>query len=204
VSKSVTVQIALDDLELLRSTGYALCFARCVDNSYNVIWQSFADYLASNSFGWSDQFKLFGTNVFNAGEPMGSRTNAVDIGLYQQATLDASGVLGAAMQGGATDCITMINQYGPIHPALICTSTGPDAIARATPIYVARKAIVQGLAPLHPVDKIQVWFQQNAMPRMMLLEAVSNAIVVDLTNADKASVLYQNGNWITPVSPLQS
>lgn len=199
MSKSVTVQIAPGDLQILKNNGYTLCFARCVENIYSVTWQSFPDYLASNSFAWSEQFQLFGIDVVNNGVVrIESRTNAVDIALGQQATLDSTGELGPARSGGPAEQITLINDYGPIHPALSGVSVGPDRVVRTTPIYVAPRSIVRGSASLRPLDKVQVWFEQDPQPSAILFKAVSNPTVADLTSASSVTVLYQNGNWINP------
>src|SRR5678816_73450 len=96
-----------------------------------------------------------------------SRTNAVDIALGQQATLDAVGVLGPASSGGPPEQITLINDYGPIHPSLSGASVGPDRVVRVTPIYVAPRSIVRGSASLRPLDKVQIWFQQDFRPGVM-------------------------------------
>lgn len=198
MTKSVTVQIAPGDLQILKDNGYTLCFARCVEYSYSVTWQSFPDYLASNTFAWSEQFQLFWTDIIDGVARIESRTNAVDIALGQQATLDAVGVLGPASSGGPPEQITLINDYGPIHPSLSGASVGPDRVVRVTPIYVAPRSIVRGSASLRPLDKVQIWFQQDFRPGVMLFNAVSNPTVADLTQAGSVTVLYQNGNWINP------
>jgi len=199
MTKSVAVQIAPGDLQILKDNGYTLCFARCVENSYSVTWQSFSEYLDSNSFAWSEQFQLFGIDIVNNGVALiESRTNAVDIALGQQATLDSAGELGSARSGGPAEQITLINDYGPIHPALSGVSVGPDGVMRTTPIYIAPRSIVRGSASLRPLDKVQIWFQQDPAPGAMLFEAVSNPTVADLTSASSVTVLYQNGNWINP------
>jgi hypothetical protein len=57
VQKIVNIQIALDDLENLKRAGYKLCFAKKVgDNDYNVVWQSYLDYLHDNTFSWTPQY----------------------------------------------------------------------------------------------------------------------------------------------------
>jgi hypothetical protein len=196
MAKSVEVRIALDDLEFLKTSQYLLCFAKAVNNTYNVVWQAFGDYLHVNPFGWIPLYQLFGTNtVSNGGVVVVQNTNPVTIGLGEQAALDANGNLGPAVTGGPAASITLINQYGPIHPGLSGVSTGPDGVQRTTPIFVAPLAITFGTDVLTPVDRVQIWFQQNAVQGAMIGGSVSNAIEVDLTTADSASVQYQRGVW---------
>lgn len=195
MGKLVTIQIASGDLEVLKADGYILCFARCVEDSYDVIWQSYANYLANNPFSWSALYQLFGANAFSVGAPAGARTNAVDIAPGQQATLDHAGVLGSAVEKGAPGKITLINNYGPIHPGLSGISTGPDGVQRMTPMFVAPRPIVTGSYRLQPTDKVKVWFEQNGTSSTIVGRAVSNAVEIDLTGAETATRLYQNGDW---------
>lgn len=196
MAKSVEVQIAPDDLEFLKTNQYKLCFAKKVNNTYTVVWQAVSDYLHVNPFGWIPLYELFGTNtVSNGGVVVVENTNIMTIGLGEQATLDAKGNLGPAVTGGPAASITLINQYGPIHPGLNGVSTGPDGVQRTTPIFVAPLAITFGTDELTPVDRVQIWFQQNAVQGAVIGGSVSNAIEVDLTAADSASVQYKQGVW---------
>ena len=50
--KIVTIEIADADLTLLKKSGYKLCFAKKVGTAdYNVVWQSYVQYLSNNEFG---------------------------------------------------------------------------------------------------------------------------------------------------------
>ena len=114
VSKSVEILIDLSDLELLKQNGYSLCFAKKVGSNggaglYNVVWQSLADYIDSTTLSWTAQFALFGTNNFQENAQVDPETNVQVIGLGEQSTLDASGVLGTPNTGGSPTAITMIN-----------------------------------------------------------------------------------------------
>jgi hypothetical protein len=202
MTKSVTIQIAAADFELLRAGNYMMCFARKVNDTYDVVWQGYSQYLTINHFSWPFAGQqLFATNSFVPGGKVIVETDAVDIGLGQQATLDAAGVLGPAANGGPSDGITLINNFGPIHPGLIGMSTGPDGIQAQLPMYVEPAAIETGSDLLKPADVVKVWFEQDIAAGTMLapdaLIAVSHAVEVDLTAADTATRLYQNGSWST-------
>lgn len=196
--KSVDIQIAAADLETLKNNQYQLCFAKKVNNSYNVVWQSAADYLSENTFSWQPLYELFGSNDFKGDVTVHVSTNKVPIGLGDEATLDTSGVLGDASSGGPATGITLVNDYGPIHPGLCAYSTDISGRGTTTPIYVAEKQAVTGNDVLTPVESVQVWFEQDIATSTMFSTARSNAIEIDLTDHNAATRLYSDGAWSTP------
>ena len=200
MGKSVVIQIASSDLTFLKTNKYKMCFAKKVNDSFNVVWQSYSDFLGNNTFSWIPAFQLFGTNTFSGGVTVSVQTDLVNITLGEEATMDTSGNIGSASSGGPGTGITFINQYGPIHPGLNSVSTGPDGIQRSTPIYVAENQIALGQDLLTPKEFIQVWFAQNIETSTMISEAVTNSATIDLTTADAATRLYSNGAWSTPSS----
>jgi hypothetical protein len=201
MAKQVQIQIAPADYELLKAANYMMCFARKVNDTYDVVWQAYGEYLTTNSFAWPPNYQLFATLSFNAGSVVNVETNTVDIGLGQQATLDLAGVIGPVANGGPSDSITLVNNYGPVCPGLIGVATGPDGTQRQQPMFVEPDAIALGVDTLTPVDVVLVWFQQNIATGTMLSQdamiAVSEGVEIDLTNEDKATRLYQNGIWST-------
>ncbi len=196
--KSVDIQIAAADLETLKNSQYQLCFAKKVNNSYNVVWQSAADYLSENTFSWQPLYELFGSNDFKGDVTVHVSTNKVSIGLGDEATLDKSGVLGDASSGGPASGITLVNDYGPIHPGLCAYSTDISGRGTTTPIYVAENQVVAGNDVLTPVESVQVWFEQDIATSTMFSTARSNAIEIDLTDHNTATRLYSGGAWSTP------
>jgi hypothetical protein len=71
-----------------------LCFAKKVgDNAYNVVWQAYGKYLSSNSFSWTPQYQLFGSNTFESNLTVITSTNIVNIGLGETSTLNSAGLL---------------------------------------------------------------------------------------------------------------
>lgn len=197
--KTVSIIIDNDDLKTLKAANYKLCFAKKVGNeAYNVVWQSYDKYLSNNDFSWTPAYQLFGSNVFQADITVRVSTNRVDIGLGEQSTLDSAGVLSAASTGGKQTAITMINDYGTIHPGVNQLSTGIDGQQVSTPIYVSTDPIVAGKAELTPVEKVLVWFEQNIETSTMFSSSRSRAVEIDLTAANNATRLYQGGQWSTP------
>lgn len=99
--KSVIIQIAPDDFTTLKTSKYRLCFAKKVgDNDYNVVWQSYSKYLSNNTFSWTPQYELFGSNSFQDSVKVDVSTNVESIGLGETSILDVNGLLGAASTAG--------------------------------------------------------------------------------------------------------
>lgn len=197
--KTVSIEIDSNQLETLKGSSYRLCFAKKVGNeAYNIVWQSYFDYLVSNTFSWTPTYQLFGSNTFAANLTVKVATNLVPIGLGEQSTLDAAGVLSAASTGGPETSINMINNFGTIHPGVNQLSTGIDGKQVSTPIYVATMPIVSGNAYLTPVEKVLVWFEQNIETSTMFSDSRSQAVEIDLTMTNSATRLYKDQHWSTP------
>jgi hypothetical protein len=196
VKKTVNIQIALKDLENLKKAKYKLCFAKKVgDKDYNVVWQSYLDYLHDNYFSWTPQYSLFGSNTFKDNIEVRVATNVVTIGLGETSILDSSGVLRDPKTGGSTTCFTMDNQYGSIHPGVNQLSTGIHGDAISTPIYVAEVPIVKGKVELTPVEKVLVWFEQYIETSTMFSTSRSREVEIDLTFQNTAAWKYENQQW---------
>lgn len=197
--KEVTIEIAEEDLRILKSSDYRLCFAKkTADGEYNVVWQSYSKYLNTNNFSWTPQYQLFGTNVFQEELKVKVSTNLLAIGLGEKSLLDSVGILNPPKTGGPETSITLVNEYGSIHPGLNQLSTGLDGSQVSTPIYVAPKPIVTGEACLTPLEKVLVWFQQDIETSTMFSTARSNSVEIDLTFLNEETRLYKNQNWVTP------
>ncbi|WP_174275563.1 hypothetical protein [uncultured Sphingomonas sp.] len=202
VSKNVQILIDAEDLETLKANNYSLCFAKKVGSgedpgSYNVVWQSLTNYLHSTTFSWTPQFALFGSNVFDADVQVTAETNIVVIELGQQSVLDPSGNLDSPSTGGPSTAVTMVDQYGQIHPGLSQIST-LNGVSQVTPLYVAQDAIVQGEATLTPIEMVLVWFEQDVETSTMFSAARSLSVEIDLTETNSAVRLYQGEKWVTP------
>lgn len=198
-SKEVTIKITEEDLRVLKSSDYKLCFAKKVaDAAYNVVWQSYSKYLSNNQFSWTPQYQLFGSNTFKDEVQVKVTTNVVSIGLGEESILDADGILNAPKTGGPETAVSLVNDYGSIHPGLNQLSTGIDGVQISTPFYVAQKPIVLGSANMTPVEKVLVWFQQDIETSTMFSTARSNSVEIDLTTTNEATRLYKNQGWVTP------
>ncbi len=196
--KTVIIEIAEADLQTLKDAEYKLCFAKKVEDTFNVVWQSYDLYLVTNEFSWTPMYQLFGTNTFQDEVTVQVSTNLVSIGLGEQSVLNSAGILQPPTTGGPETAITMINEYGSIHPGLNQLSTGLDGTQQSTPIYVAENAIVAGEANLTPKESVLVWFEQNVETSTMFSTARSNSVEIDLTFTNEAVRRYEDQTWVTP------
>lgn len=193
--KVVNVEISLDDLSRMKKSGYRLCFAKKVNDSYNVVWESYDDYLHTNIFSWTPQYELFGTNSFSGGVEVKATTNIETCGLGETCLLDEYGILEPATTGGPDVSLTLLNEYDPIHPGVNQLAKGIDGTTRITPIYVAESQMVTGEAILTPKESIRIWFQQDIESSTMISEAISKYIDLDLTRTNEMSCKYEDGKW---------
>lgn len=195
-TKTVIIKIADEDLENLKKNDYKLCFAKKIsEEDYNVVWQSYTEYLSTNTFSWTPQYQLFGTNLYKENITVQVSTNIVNIGLGEESTLDEVGHLGSVESGGADLAITMINDYGTIHPGLNQISTGIDGTQVQSPIYVAENASVEGSVSMTPVEKVLVWFEQDIATATMFSTARSLSVEIDLTTSSEEERTYQDQEW---------
>lgn len=199
VQKAVTIQIAREDLMMLKQGAYKLCFAKKVaEGDYNVVWQSINNYLTNNQFSWTPQYQLFGSNVYQDGVVVQVATNVVNIGPGETSVLDEDGVLGEPKTGGKPTSITLQNNYGSIHVGLNQLSTGIDGRQISTPIFLTPRTMVSGDVQLTPIDRVLVWFEQDIRTSTIFSTARSRALEIDLTFTNSATRLYAGQQWKTP------
>lgn len=199
VQKIVNIQLTAEALTQMKQSNYKLCFAKKVGNSaYNVVWQSYKDYLMFNEFSWTPQYQLFGSNSFRSDIKVRVSTNLVNIGLGETSILADTGLLGQPFTGGPDIAFTMQNDFGPIHPGVNQLSTGIDGKEVSTPIYVATSQAVEGNITLTPVEKVLVWFEQDIETSTMFSNARSRSVEIDLTTVNEATRLYNGSTWSTP------
>ncbi len=195
--KVVHINVAEGDLQTLKDNNYALCFAKKVkDGTYNVIWSSSFKYLALNDFSWTPMYQVFGTNTFEEGIKVKATALAKDIGLGEQATLNAAGIIGDIKTGGPDTGITLYNEYGPIHPGLNQLSTGIDGEQISNPFYVAESQIVTGDIVMTPVEKILVWFEQKVVTSQIFTTARAKSVEIDMTFSNEETRRYEGGEWV--------
>ncbi|MEM1323924.1 MAG: NUDIX domain-containing protein [Bacteroidota bacterium] len=196
VQKKVTIEISHEDLQSLQQAQYLLCFAKQVNTEdYCVVWQAYDKYFPNNIFSWMPIYQLFVSNQFIAGEPVVVSSNTESIALGQTSTLDKVGWLSPPFTGGPSDAITLINEYGPIHPGIKQLSTGIGGEQYSTPIFVSPRQVLTGMMQLQPTEKVLLWFEQNTATSVQFDQPRPNAIEIDMSERDSIKLSYNNGEW---------
>jgi hypothetical protein len=196
MSKLLEIQIALDDLEFLKTKKYMLCFATGLQSNPAVVWQCFSDYLQNNPFSLLPQYQVFGTSSFNVGSVVTIDIDAVTIALGEQTTLTADAVFQPPVAGGAGESLTVNNQYGQeIHLGFSCALTGPDNVQRTTPIFVTSAVVGPDVFVFTPVDSVRVWLQPDIVTGAIIGPDIPNSIEIDLRARDFGKLRYQDGKW---------
>ena len=194
-TKKLNIEIALRDLRRLKNTGYKLCFAKKVNNRFNVIWEASGNYLHKNEISWMPIYELFASDEFSGGKMVKVTTNIEKCALGQTCVLDKQGLLKSATIGGTDTSLGMINTYGLIHPGVNQLVIGIDGLTAMNPIYVAEKPIVSRGIGIIPKDVIRIWFQKDANTSTMISNTKSAFIDLDFTNIDTLSCKYEKGSW---------
>jgi hypothetical protein len=196
--RTAIIDIDGTDLADLKANGYSLCFARRMGSAYNIVWRSLDDYLHRTMLSWTPQYILFGTSFVQAGSAVFPETNLQPISLGQQSVLDASGNLLPPEPGGGMTSITMINQFGPIHPGLSAIST-LNGDSAATPFFVTQNPIERSyVIALTPSDGLLVWFQQGARTSEAFTDAPANSVALDFAESHTVNRRYTGGKWVSP------
>jgi hypothetical protein len=202
MEKTITVQIAQEDLKTLKESGYRLCFAKKVAAAeYNVVWQAYDNYLFQNQFSWVPEYQLFCSNSCVPGESVFAATNLVDIKIGMTSVLNEYGWLSEPAAGYSAACLTLRNNYRQIHPGIMQTCTGINSVKISAPIYVSEFPVVKGHTLLMPIDKILIWFEQETESSTIINHLSSNngswseSIELDLTSDNSKSIIYENEEW---------
>lgn len=196
--KSVRVKLDPQSQASLKKSGYSMCFAKKVNDTYNVVWQSIEGYLANTTFSWTPEYEVFGTNTYEETIKVEADTNTVKASLGEKCKLNKQGIMESAVTGDKPMDVVIVNEYGPIHSGISQTCKIGD-VESCSPIYVSEQQRMIGDIQLTPKEKVMVWFQANVETGTIFEEARSKAIEINLTNDDKGTVSYdaKTGIWTT-------
>lgn len=200
--KNLTVKIAEEELSILKTNGYALCFScRDKDGGYDLICRAGMDYLVNTTIGFEDTYQIFCCQSITDKEAVTLATNSVLISRGQKIVLDEAGVFSAPEAGDGGRSLTLINRYGNIYPGYSrkISYGGKEAFL---PAFVAPAVSIKGTYTLEPQDTVQVWFGQDAKNSVFMRDLLplrkgagrSNSIEVGLADGG-VEICYQGGNW---------
>ncbi len=200
-SKSVVIKIDHDDMKVLVNGGYNLCFAKKVgDSDFNVVWQSYdhTQYMSSNTFSWTPVYQVYGSNMFASSVTVSESCGPQTIGLGQTTTLDQYTAFSSPITGGSSKELTVINQFGPIHLGVSQMCIDITGQQQTTPIYLSEEQFTTGSVAMEPVEQVMVWFESKIATGTMFVDARSNPQIIDMTELNSVTYLYQKGNWVIP------
>lgn len=200
MAKSFEIEIALDDLEFLKTQQYLLCVARSDGMQGSlVVWRCFDDYLENNPFSLTDQFEVFATSSLKIGGVVHVDTKTMAISPGQATVFTANAEFETPVASEQSQGITIESQYpGSIHIGFSSPLTGPDNIQQTTPMFVSDSVFGSTSFDYVPFDELQVWFQQKVVTGGIIDPHLTNAATVDLSKKDVVKLTYQNGKWSGP------
>lgn len=203
--KELIVQIAEDDLKVLRENNYLLCVAKKMeDYSYTVVWQAEKDFSQNNKMTWEDSYSMFASTSRTEGEVVFENILPVQIAQGERVILTSYGTFNGKEQGETTDCLEMRNQYKGIYPGVSVESKNFKGETLVTPFFLSPELSIPGVFKVKPVEQILVWFEQKIESgTVILLEyknqmkyaARSNMIEVNLEKEDSVTLLFEDYAW---------
>ena len=200
--KSLSINIAEDDLAFLQSRSLNLNIALKVNGEFDVIWRSVSDYTIVNSFQWSPVFHIFGTDHIAQGEVVDIDTNVVTVTLGQDVVMEFDDLIDQPVPGNAATGITFINNSdSEAYPGLAQLLSFDGSTEAITPVYVSETPIHSGQSLLiTPAQEIVVWFGPESETGVLISEAfitLSNFVVIDFTDNSTIILQFEDGEWTT-------
>ncbi len=193
--KKITLYIDADDLKKYRESGYKLCIARQVNDSFTTIWKTIELFHAQEEITWEPGYKIFVSE-----EPYG---NADSLETLPQIPLKPGEAvcLGPDMDfdqpttgDDAPESIIINNNFGHFYPGV--------ADKNGIPIYLAQHAVVSGKTRLTPKEILSLWFQQDAETTTVISKAVGNSFTADLTAQDSIAIRFKNQKFSVANEPI--
>lgn len=205
--KTLVVEIAGNDLEILSSSHYMLCVAKVLtDENSLVIWQAEDQILAHNEMSWEENvnYSLFcSTNNANRKKVVMNVPDA-EIALGEYLTLTETGNFDTQKkQGSWKDQLGLINQYNPIYPGICQQCTDFKGVLSKDPIFLNPTLSLPGEFTIKPLEKIMVWFEQDVEKGMYLFHNFADSvqagktkvITVDMQAKDRVTLSYEKFDW---------
>ena len=204
--KTLIIEIAQGDLEILSSSHYILCVAKVLtDENSLVIWQTEERILAHNEMSWEENanYSLFCSNNNTNRKKVVMNIPDKEIALGEYLTLTETGTFGDSKQGPWNDQLGLINQYGSIYPGICQQCTDFNGAASKDPIFLNPTPSLPGEFTIKPLEKIMVWFEQDVEKGMYLFHnwtdsvqaAKTKKITVDMQEKDQITLSYENYDW---------
>ncbi|KAJ7727555.1 hypothetical protein DFH07DRAFT_930768 [Mycena maculata] len=193
------VNIAPDQVSLLKTAGYVLCLSKKVNNDYCVVWTG-SQFNAVNTFQWTESYQVFGANTFQNGALVQATSAAVDIAFGQTAILDDTGTMQPATGPISGASFSVTNEYQPINFGVNQSING-----NFLPIYLDQSLTVIGDETFTPIISVLAFFSKQLQTSSMYSKATSSAIEVTYNGTTTKTVSYVdaatppngNGIWVS-------
>lgn len=202
--KKINIEIAADELSLLKQNQYALCLACCEKNTgCDVIGYAAMDYMAANIIEIGEAYQIFCCKSIKNHEKIFLSAGPVDIALGEQVRIDSSGIFSAPVTGKDPEAICLINECGNLYPGYSRKISFNGGTENFLPVFVAPYVSIKGSYSFNPQDKARIWFEQFAEIGTFSMDYLnpslskagrSGAIEVPLTD-DVVRLLYKNAAW---------
>jgi len=199
VDYSLTVDIDPIILKVLASSGYSLCFAMNVNNTYNVAALVVPpDRLtASNKITWTTNYSIAGTQqAFQAGNVVEQGTAAILPIDFGQAYVLNSWSDPSVHSSSAVPTNGFDFDIGAIDASFIVYLDIWNNTPPTSPIYISPIEIPYSTTLIIPIAKVALWFQQSIETSTMIVLSLTNAHIVDMTNQTTQTTTYHdNASW---------
>lgn len=202
--KELSIQIMEDDYKILKENNYTLCVAKRVEDcDFNVIWVAEQNFTQQNSITWEDKYSIFASRTMKKGDVVSINVSPKEIMPGQQVTLEEGCYFGDVVTSEVKDKIVMINKAIPIYPGLCQTCTDFAGATSCTPFYLSPDMCIPGSFTAKPTEQAMIWFQQGAQNGLIISDktyykiekALSNYIVIDMSETSKMNLAFENFVW---------
>lgn len=200
--KEVVINIAEEDMALLKKSNYALCAAfREKDMGYSVICCAGTDYLSKNVIDIGEELSVFYCKNIKIGEKVAVSEGPCRIEPGQRVTVDEYGSLKNIESGSVEGKIEIINNYDSIYPGFYrnLSFQGEES---GRPAFVSPYASVKGTFTLEPEERMAVWFEQFAESGKIIGKDFENILkagksrAIEIVISDTSTqVSYENQSW---------
>ncbi|KAJ6568851.1 hypothetical protein B0H19DRAFT_938570 [Mycena capillaripes] len=188
------VNVAPDQVQLLKTAGYQLCISKKVNNDYCVVWQGSA-FNAVNTFQWVEQYQVFASNTFENGALVQATSAPVAIAFGQTAILDNTGTMQSATGPVTGGSFSVDNEYQPVNFGVNQQING-----KFLPIYVDKTLTVLGDETFIPITSVLAFFSKELTTSSMYAKATSSSCEVTYMGTTTNTISYtdsgSNGNGI--------
>lgn len=196
---TITIQIAKQDLKILKDDRYHLCIAgRMDDSDFTVVWYAAERFTYNNKIEINNEYGVFASQ--KGTKKVFEDFPGTPASIGEKCTIDKYGTISQAVTGDNPDAIVLVNQYGNLYPGLTRSGIGIYGEEFSNPVFLSRNAILRGEFEYFPTDQFKIWFEQNKvagdiLPQQKMRAAITDYAIVDLAKRNAPVLSYSEGYW---------